>query len=74
MRAARVVGGIGDSGDALEGLTLFKLAGRVGRQRSYFTSPDFGMDNGGGLGLFLGFLVCHDFVGGIASIFRDSSV
>ena len=29
-----------------------------------FTSPDFGVDDGGGFGMFLGFFVCHGSVVG----------
>lgn len=38
-----------------------KLAERY-FERYWFTSPDFGMHNGRGFGLFLGFFVCHSSV------------
>ena len=51
-------------------MRALRLAGGCS-ERSYVTSPDFGMSNGGvyrGFGLLLGFFVCHSDIAGIAGV------
>ena len=62
IKAARAVGGTGDSEICQkEECLLFNLAakGCDGKESFSLTSPDFGVDDGGGFGLFLGFFVRH---------------